>query len=176
MNHRRPLPVYGDGQNVRDWLFVDDHCRAIDLVLNNAWDTAAWDSYSEQPSRESSAPATCRTQARFSRYHFAVLSMPSRNKTRGRRLCCPTGPHTASRSISLDARIITDLISIPRNSFPTLTVPPTLVETKTPGEAIERSTWDSAAKFITASMSYSPNLWYVSSSSSKRGSLAERRV
>lgn len=32
----RPLPVYGDGQNVRDWLFVDDHCRAIDLVLNNA--------------------------------------------------------------------------------------------------------------------------------------------
>jgi dTDP-glucose 4,6-dehydratase len=29
----RPLPVYGDGQNVRDWLYVEDHCRAIDLVL-----------------------------------------------------------------------------------------------------------------------------------------------
>ncbi len=29
----RPLPVYGDGQNVRDWLHVGDHCRAIDLVL-----------------------------------------------------------------------------------------------------------------------------------------------
>ena len=29
----RPLPVYGDGRNVRDWLFVEDHCRAIDLVL-----------------------------------------------------------------------------------------------------------------------------------------------
>ncbi len=29
----RPLPVYGDGMNVRDWLHVDDHCRAIDLVL-----------------------------------------------------------------------------------------------------------------------------------------------
>lgn len=27
------LPVYGDGSNVRDWLFVGDHCRAIDLVL-----------------------------------------------------------------------------------------------------------------------------------------------
>jgi len=27
------LPVYGDGQNVRDWLFVEDHCRAIDLVM-----------------------------------------------------------------------------------------------------------------------------------------------
>ena len=30
----RPLPVYGDGQNVRDWLHVEDHCRAIDLILS----------------------------------------------------------------------------------------------------------------------------------------------
>ncbi len=29
----KPLPIYGDGQNVRDWLFVADHCRAIDCVL-----------------------------------------------------------------------------------------------------------------------------------------------
>ncbi len=29
-----PLPVYGDGQNVRDWLYVEDHCRAIDVVLH----------------------------------------------------------------------------------------------------------------------------------------------
>ena len=29
----RPLPVYGDGQNVRDWLYVEDHCRAIVRVL-----------------------------------------------------------------------------------------------------------------------------------------------
>lgn len=29
----QPLPVYGDGLNVRDWLFVEDHCAAIDLVL-----------------------------------------------------------------------------------------------------------------------------------------------
>ncbi len=28
------LPVYGDGKNVRDWLFVEDHCKAIDLVIN----------------------------------------------------------------------------------------------------------------------------------------------
>jgi dTDP-glucose 4,6-dehydratase len=27
------LPVYGDGKNIRDWLFVNDHCRAIDLVF-----------------------------------------------------------------------------------------------------------------------------------------------
>ena len=29
----KPLPVYGDGLNVRDWLYVGDHCRAIDLVM-----------------------------------------------------------------------------------------------------------------------------------------------
>ena len=29
----QPLPVYGDGLNVRDWLYVEDHCKAIDLVL-----------------------------------------------------------------------------------------------------------------------------------------------
>ena len=29
----RPLPVYGDGRNVRDWLHVEDHCRAVDLVM-----------------------------------------------------------------------------------------------------------------------------------------------
>lgn len=30
---KKPIPVYGEGNQVRDWLFVDDHCRAIDLVL-----------------------------------------------------------------------------------------------------------------------------------------------
>lgn len=29
------LPIYGDGQNIRDWLFVEDHCSAIDLVLHH---------------------------------------------------------------------------------------------------------------------------------------------
>lgn len=29
----KPLPVYGQGLNVRDWLYVEDHCRAIDLIL-----------------------------------------------------------------------------------------------------------------------------------------------
>ena len=29
----KPLPVYGEGRNVRDWLYVEDHCRAIDLIL-----------------------------------------------------------------------------------------------------------------------------------------------
>lgn len=31
----RPLPLYGDGRNVRDWLFVEDHCAAIDFLIEN---------------------------------------------------------------------------------------------------------------------------------------------
>lgn len=31
--HDKPLPVYGTGENVRDWLYVEDHCRAIDLII-----------------------------------------------------------------------------------------------------------------------------------------------
>ncbi len=31
----KPLPVYGEGLNVRDWLYVEDHCKAIDLILHH---------------------------------------------------------------------------------------------------------------------------------------------
>jgi dTDP-glucose 4,6-dehydratase len=33
MLHGKPLPIYGDGRNVRDWLHVSDHCRGIDVIL-----------------------------------------------------------------------------------------------------------------------------------------------
>jgi dTDP-glucose 4,6-dehydratase len=36
--HDKELPVYGDGLNIRDWLHVEDHCQAIDLVLHNGRD------------------------------------------------------------------------------------------------------------------------------------------
>jgi len=32
--NKKQLPIYGDGLNVRDWLFVEDHCKAIDMVIN----------------------------------------------------------------------------------------------------------------------------------------------
>ncbi|MCD7824034.1 MAG: dTDP-glucose 4,6-dehydratase [Oscillospiraceae bacterium] len=34
----RPLPVFGEGLNVRDWLYVEDHCRAIDLIIQKGRD------------------------------------------------------------------------------------------------------------------------------------------
>lgn len=35
IRHRKPLPVYGKGENVRDWLYVVDHARAIDMIFHN---------------------------------------------------------------------------------------------------------------------------------------------
>ena len=34
LSKREVLPIYGDGKNIRDWLYVEDHCKAIDLVFH----------------------------------------------------------------------------------------------------------------------------------------------
>jgi dTDP-glucose 4,6-dehydratase len=41
IRHKKPLPVYGKGENVRDWLYVEDHARAIDIIFHkgNVGDT-----------------------------------------------------------------------------------------------------------------------------------------
>ena len=38
IRHRKPLPVYGKGENIRDWLYVEDHARAIDLIFHQGRD------------------------------------------------------------------------------------------------------------------------------------------
>ncbi len=38
IRHNKPLPVYGKGENVRDWLYVVDHARAIDMIYHNGKD------------------------------------------------------------------------------------------------------------------------------------------
>jgi dTDP-glucose 4,6-dehydratase len=50
----QPLPVYGDGQQVRDWLFVDDHCRALRLILERGEPGEAYNvgSGNERPNLE----------------------------------------------------------------------------------------------------------------------------
>jgi len=40
--NNEPLPVYGDGKNVRDWIFVDDHCRAIWLAYKKGMSGEAY--------------------------------------------------------------------------------------------------------------------------------------
>ena len=40
IRHRKPLPVYGKGENVRDWLYVEDHARAIDLIFHKGFKDA----------------------------------------------------------------------------------------------------------------------------------------
>lgn len=34
VKHHRELPIYGDGMQIRDWLYVEDHCRAVDMVIH----------------------------------------------------------------------------------------------------------------------------------------------
>lgn len=36
IKHKKPVPVYGKGENIRDWLWVEDHARAIDLIFHKA--------------------------------------------------------------------------------------------------------------------------------------------
>lgn len=36
IKHNKPVPIYGSGENVRDWLWVEDHARAIDIIFHNA--------------------------------------------------------------------------------------------------------------------------------------------
>ena len=50
----KPLPVYGDGLNIRDWLYVIDHCKAIDVILNQAQDGSVYNigGYNEKTNLE----------------------------------------------------------------------------------------------------------------------------
>ena len=36
IKHNKPIPIYGKGENVRDWLWVEDHARAIDVIFHNS--------------------------------------------------------------------------------------------------------------------------------------------
>lgn len=40
--NNKPLPVYGNGENVRDWIYVEDHCRAVDLIIRHGRNGAVY--------------------------------------------------------------------------------------------------------------------------------------
>ncbi len=42
IKNNKPLPIYGKGENVRDWLFVEDHARAIDVIFHKAQDGSTY--------------------------------------------------------------------------------------------------------------------------------------
>ncbi len=65
----RPLPIYGDGWQVRDWLFVEDHCRAVEAVLLRA---PAGETYAVGGGSEQSNIEIVRTLCRLTDEAFAV--------------------------------------------------------------------------------------------------------
>ena len=34
-SQNKPIPVYGNGMNIRDWIYVDDHCKAVDMIIHH---------------------------------------------------------------------------------------------------------------------------------------------
>ena len=54
-----PLPLYGDGKQVRDWLFVEDHCAGIELVLREGGPGRSTTSAAEPSARTSRSPSAC---------------------------------------------------------------------------------------------------------------------
>jgi dTDP-glucose 4,6-dehydratase len=55
----KPLPVYGDGQNVRDWLYVGDHCSAIREVLARGTPGETYNAYAVRPARPVAPAGEC---------------------------------------------------------------------------------------------------------------------
>ena len=49
--HDEPIPVYGDGLNVRDWIYVDDHCQAIMAVLEKGQSGSVYNIGARNPRR-----------------------------------------------------------------------------------------------------------------------------
>ena len=61
IRHRKPLPVYGKGENVRDWLYVEDHAKAIDLIFHNAYGAEPMEQREQSNARISSAESRQRS-------------------------------------------------------------------------------------------------------------------
>ena len=92
----KPLPVYGEGLNVRDWLYVKDHCKAIDLIIHKGRVGEVYNIGGCNEMRNIDiVKLICKElgkpesliisshQSRCSRYHFMVFLIPSANFVSG---------------------------------------------------------------------------------------------
>ncbi len=92
------LPVYGNGSNVRDWLYVEDHCEAISRVLEAMADRAK--------------PTT--SAANSERSNLDVVTEPSAPSSTNWRLIHPIGPTPSSSRSSPTAPVTTNaMLSTP---------------------------------------------------------------
>lgn len=82
----KPLPVYGDGLNVRDWLYVHDHCRAIDLIISRgrAGETYNIGGNNERSNRDLVMRLCQILDARFSAVPSLAVRFPDSPPARGR--------------------------------------------------------------------------------------------
>ena len=90
----KPLPVYGNGSNVRDWLYVEDHARALHLILTGAGSAR----------NTTSAAATSAPTWQWSRHLRHARSAGARGPSRRRLITfVPTGPATTTATPSTPA-------------------------------------------------------------------------
>ena len=108
----KPLPVYGDGQNVRDWLYVGDHCEAIRAGARARRGRARPTTSAATPSGATSTWCTrCATRCRrFARARAATGASSRRS---------PTGPGTTGATRSTRPRSARELGWTPRETFET---------------------------------------------------------
>ncbi|MCB4858141.1 dTDP-glucose 4,6-dehydratase [Sphingobium sp. PNB] len=120
----RPLPVYGDGGNIRDWLFVEDHCHAIALILEGAQPGAVYTvgGGSEMSNIELVDRLCAGIDAAFARDPLLAARFPGAPAAQGRpsaqlKAFVPDRPGHDRRYAIDDARIRHDLGYRPASSF-----------------------------------------------------------
>ena len=117
----KPLPIYGDGGNVRDWLYVEDHCEGILLVLRTR---PAGRQVQHRRRQRAHQPRARRPPVRGARRAAAGGAEPRRCAARGVRqlrraqdASCPTGRATIAATRSTPAASARELGWQPRHDF-----------------------------------------------------------
>ena len=136
IRHRKPLPVYGKGENVRDWLFVEDHARAIDLI-SSRWSSIPltvcldvrkariWTSSRLLPTVPATTSVMPSTPVNFRKNSVGSLRFSSRKASKRpsagiltTRIGSTTSPLATTRSITITCTLTVNLQHIATLSHP----------------------------------------------------------